>query len=232
MSERRDKNPGSHRLFHAIVMMGGSMAFGCGGNVSGDEGTTGAGGSGGGEPPGPGGASGGGGLGGFGPEGAAGASGAGGTLSGGGAGGGDIPVMSGGFAGFGGASGAGGTTGDIRPFPCPPGQWDCSANPPGCTGSGDGYRMPAGCKCDDARPVRPEDCGEGQAMVCRRGIVAADGTPLADPVPFECRCVEDPGQCELGCDNVYEDYDLLCAEEIRRAQTVQYLCGCAVIVLR
>ena len=91
------------RLFRAMVLMGGSMALGCGGNTTRPAGDSTSGGSGGGS----------------------GGSGGPGTTGTGGTGGSDILLVT--------SSTTGVASVDPGPFPCVPAQFDCGASPPQCT---------------------------------------------------------------------------------------------------
>jgi hypothetical protein len=214
---------GEHRLFRAIVLMGGSMTLGCGGNVSGSEGQSTAGGNGGGtDQPGP--------VGGA----AASTGGAPGAASGSAgsiATGGSAPIQAGGATA---AGGTGPIYTDPTDLPCPPEQWRCATNAQWCDGYGYGYSLPEACACDPSRPVTAEDCGEGSALVCDLAVSTADGTPLDEPVPFGCACVGADTHCDFACRNIdgVVREGRSCVDEREVDGTVQYLCGCAVIVLR
>lgn len=210
MTSSRDEFPARQRLFHAMVLMGGSLALRCGGetasgstpgstagNTSGGSVTT------------------------------AGTASASGSTSTGGA------SSAGGSAAGGGTSitppSTGGTVSiDPGSFDCPPPQWDCAAAPAQCYGSG--YRMPEGCKCDPSRPPDPSACAAGQALVCREARYTSGGQQIDPPFGFECSCVAEQLDCGLACDAVFPNAGSCYEREISGLKEI--LCNCAVILLR
>jgi hypothetical protein len=219
MTSSRDEFPARHRLFHAMVLMGGSLALRCGGETAGSP---------------PGNTTGGNATGGSATGGSAtgGKASTGGTISG-----------SGGF-GAGGKAGSGGSatggliitpdpTGgkvsvDPGSFDCPPPQWDCAASPPYCYGNG--YRLPEGCKCDRSRPLAPSACAAGQVLVCREGRYTASGAPIETPFGFECSCTAAQLDCGLACDAVFPNSGTCYERDLSGLKEI--LCNCAQIVLR
>lgn len=199
------------RLFRAMVLMGGSMALGCGGNAtkSGGGPTAGSGGSGDGS----------GGTGGTGP----GAGGTGGT--------GILLVTSTS------TTGVAQVPVEPGPFPCVPAQFDCSATPPQC--SYPGWQVPENCRCDDTRPKSASDCAPDQTFVCRQGMERYDGAQYTEVVPFECTCVPAGNYCQQECSTAFSPMDYQCERAPSSAEggaagaaAFDTLCGCAVIVLR
>jgi hypothetical protein len=216
----------NERLFRAIVVMGSSLAVGCGGTTADDErfGATGTGGSDGGpEDDTTGSDSGVTGMNGATsgrPAGSGGRNGVGGSplRSTGGAmiASGGAPVASGGRINWGPTDGG--------PIPCPPAQWDCSSQRLTCT---EAWVMPAGCACDSSRPTSAADCGSNQTFICR----AADTDSDAHAVPFECACVPWQDDCGSACDRGIQPPEgdgYLC--EMTAQGSV--LCGCAWVYLQ
>jgi hypothetical protein len=206
-----DSEPGKHRLFRAMVLMGSGLALGCGGvtKTDGDLGSSGGSSSSGGSAP---------------------VVGSGGSTIVGNAG----SSTSGGSDGTAGSSAASAGTGGQPsvapgPFRCPPAQWDCSANPPDCVG-GDGYALPGDCKCDPSRPESASDCEQGQTFVCRKATSTIDGGTLSETLPFECSCVPDDDSCGVNCDAAFEYIGdgLSCEDPTPNV----VLCGCAWVYLR
>jgi hypothetical protein len=114
------------------------------------------------------------------------------------------------------------------PFQCPPEQWTCGS--PSCDGSYGGWVLPDGCACDPNKPLRASDCQPDQLFVCKQATVTVDGRPLTKPVPLSCTCV--PRQmyfCNTECDIAYGQANLTCygAEDQLSAT-----CGCAVVYLK
>jgi len=190
------------RFFHAMVLMGGSLALGCGGATTQDPaaaggstagGTTGKGGT-----PNSGGTPGSGGA------------------SGGGSGGSIIVV------------GNGGAAVTPGPFDCPPAQWDCSAHPPWC--SGRTYALPDNCACDPARPLTSAACASGEDWVCRSALEDSHGNYFTQEVPFECSCAPHQTNCRPVCDQVFQDTGQ--CRQTGSGGATSVLCDCAVIVLR
>ncbi|HVU04962.1 MAG TPA: hypothetical protein VHE30_24595 [Polyangiaceae bacterium] len=196
-----------HPLFRAMVVMGSSLATGCGGVAE----TKAAGGTGaGGAPPD-------GDSGGFGQTG--GTVGAGGTF-----------LHPGGFVGSGGALSTGGAADeDAGPFPCVPAQWDCTGVDLRCGGTGRGYTLPA-CKCDPSRPRTEADCRLGDRLVCLDGLTDPSGVPLPASVPFQCSCVRKTDSCQADCvaASPLRERSLHCDED----GPDRLLCGCAWVTLR
>ena len=191
-----------HRFFHSMVLMGGSLALGCGGIATTDgsgnadpSGTAGSGtelgGSGAatsGEVVGSGTVEGSGGaIGAGGAVGTAGSSGAGGIVATGGTTT-TLPAGSGGSIGVAGSTGSGGSATELPP--CPSGQWACSE--PTYRPGLDGWQIPQGCTCNASRPASSTACKEGERRVCAWGSALPDGTKTSEPVPFNCGCVALP----------------------------------------
>lgn len=199
------------RLFRAMVLMGGSMALGCGGNATRSGGGAGPSTSGSGD--------GSGGSGGTGP-------GTGGTGGNGGTGIIFVDSIT---------TGVAPVPVDPGPFPCVPAQFDCSATPPQCTYPG--WRVPDTCTCNDSRPKSAADCAPDQAFVCRQGMERYDGAPYTEVVPFECTCVPADNYCTAECSSAYSLSDYRCERTPAEggaagAAAFDTLCGCAVVVLR
>jgi hypothetical protein len=212
MTSERNGDPNGHRLFHAMVLMGGSLALGCGGmsnETAGDDGVGGSGAS-----PGSGGSA---------------TSGTGGTTSGG-AGGSGSTTGVGGNAGTISIPTAGTSSIPVDPPNCPATQWDCGDTGFYC--AGDNYQLPdgSGCRCDDTRPVSAGDCAPGTAFVCHAAGMSADGHVLPQVAPFGCACVADTTGCDTECNQVAPSSGT--CTEISGPSVNAVLCNCAVIVLR
>lgn len=205
------------KLFRSIVVVGGSLALGCGGktDVPDDEEETGSDGSGG--------------------AWSAGGSASGGATSGGAASGGAASggATSGGATSGGAASGGG--DGD-----CPPEQWDCSdVNLYSFYGDGSAelyctYLLPEGCTCDPTRPTEPEDCPSGTARTCLAAGSTSEGE-LTELQPFACSCVSfdpDAQYCTEACSVLgypRVGSTALCDED---QPYINILCGCELPILR
>jgi hypothetical protein len=211
MTNERNGDQSGHRLFHAMVLMGGSLALGCGGmsNETGDEGVGGSGAS----------------------PGSAGTA----STGAGGAGNGGVGA-SGGTTGVSGSAGAisiptAGTS-SMPPDPpnCPATQWECDDSALYCRL--DTYLMPdgTGCECDETRPVSASDCPPGNAFVCHAGGRNAEGQALPQVVPFSCACVPDTSGCDTECNAVAPSSGS--CTEIIGPNVSSALCNCAVVVLR
>jgi hypothetical protein len=207
-----------HRFFRAMVLMGSSLAAGCGGTATMNEGSGGSGGGGGGN----------GGSGGHGAGGAGGAAGAGGGGSGGAGGSGGGFVMDAGIGAVGGSFPV-----DGGPMPCVPAQWDCASAQVDCAYDGVGWQLPQGCVCDAARPRSAADCSANETFTCREGT-SAGSTPLANDVLFECSCVPSPETCLEACMAAFQDpsRDYSNCESVGGSGTRSVLCGCALVYLR
>jgi hypothetical protein len=216
MSSRTPSDVASrHRFFRAMVVMGGSLAVGCGGVTTGTDtassGTKGSGGTGG---------LGSGGAGGSDDSG--GAPGSGGMMSGGAAGAGGFLVETGGSAGQ-----------PLDAGVCLPAQWDCAETLLRCAYSADRWVLPKHCTCALGRPERADDCAANESFVCRAGAPNADGGTSSDVVPFECSCVPEQESCYQACQAAFGDFggQWNCQEAGTRNPR-DVLCGCALIVLR
>jgi hypothetical protein len=239
---------GDSPFFRAMVVMGSSLAVGCGGTTR-DEGmgNSGDGATGGGAQPG------------------TAASGAGGTASTSpvrGSGGSVVtPPVSSGSAGTppvstmgaggsisltdaappnvgAGGSGAGGDIigryrlfGDAGPdaalVSCPSEQWRCRLDSLSCNGSGVGWRYGTGdCACDPKLPLSPRDCAVGDRFVCQAFAQGPEGAI----VPFDCSCMPGTASCDYTCANLSSANapNVACVAD----NGDNYLCGCAVILLK
>jgi hypothetical protein len=219
---------GEHPLFRAMVLMGSSLAVGCGGNTSDigqgrhiddPRGTGGSpnGGSAARSPEDAGvashpviimpngtGAS---------PTSEAGANGgAGGRMSGTGG----VTVGTGGTVSAGGAA----------PLACPPSQLDCPTSAFDCDPSTSTWTSEVACKCNSGRPKTAADCPPGKTFVCLAGA-----SENAGPVPFACKCMPDVTDCNSACISAFSpdaDVSYQCAPSPEN----QFLCGCAFALLR
>ncbi|MEI9942457.1 MAG: hypothetical protein WDO69_35025 [Pseudomonadota bacterium] len=170
-----------HPLFRALVLMGGSMALGCGGSAVIDQGTGGSNSAQGGAPA------------------------QGGALAQGG-----LIGVSGSPSIAGAAQGGGGASAfDAGLDDCPPAQWDCSALGPSCEPSlGSGGR-PAGCVCDPKRPRSVADCSAKQELVCLRAYASEPDPDSWDTsVHVQCSCVAGPyvpdsSTCSTTCSETF-----------------------------
>jgi hypothetical protein len=202
-----------HRFFRAMVLMGSSLAVGCGGQtITGESTSSSAGGS----------------------PGAAGSPGNGNVAGKGGAGGSSPSSGSSGSLQLGTGGSGGQPTVDPGPFVCPPAQWDCSPALTQCDyGTMNGWRLPTACNCDSARPSSASDCAPDQVFVCLEGTASADGQPLTRVVPFECSCAPKPTYCGLACDQAFKNTggDFSC-EQPTDPGARDILCGCALPLLR
>lgn len=197
--QSHDSSP-SHRFFHAMVLMGSSLALGCGGATSSSsaEDETNVGGA------------------------TTGTSGSGGAPAGG-------ATYGGASAGVAGAPNPTGGQSSVPPEPpsCPPAQWDCSRDPPICWG--DAYGLPESCACDRQRPSTVADCGVGETFVCRAGRMAtADGLAV-NTVPFECSCVPSQETCTPICDDAYAPWGSCREAPVGDSQSVLCSCALIVL---
>lgn len=213
--ERNEDSVGHHRLFHAMVLMGGSLALGCGGastSTGGDDETGGTG------------ALSGAGTGGTGATGTGGA-GAGGTGSG--SGGTSSGATGGSILVVGGSS----STPPPNPNPtdCPPTQWTCESLYRGCYR--ENYAVPEGdCVCDATRPRSAGECPPGTVFACHAAAFDAVGNDLPEVVPLSCSCVADVGNCDAECSEATTSSGMCTDVQTPNGRSV--LCNCAVIVLR
>ncbi len=201
------------RLFRTLVVMGGTLALGCGGvaqeSVT-DEGPTSTGAA-----PGIGGTGGVGGIGGTGGVTSTGAT----TSTGG------IVFPTGG-------TGTGGMeTITPGPFVCPPEQWDCGAGPFECVSNdylGYELRLPGSCTCNPEKPLTVSDCAEGESVVCGKAVADSQGRWFDTAVHFDCRC--EPNVAEYDC-SVCDRFGVAhgCAYP-DGSQPIT--CGCALPVLK
>ena len=233
---------GEHPFFRAMVLMGSSLAVGCGGAVKDQEhGTIGDGSGGAGAVAASGGASSSGASSGgasFSPA-AGGATSRGGANQAGGAPstGGTSQSSGGAPPGSGGAIvlGSGGITAILEPdagvAPCAPAQWSCDTDTVYCSGGDEGYFMPnAPCGCDPTRPTSAEACPAGTKFLCQAFTIDAAGKRLSSPLAFGCACVPPAPDCEEACAAAHGSAPRPSACLADAADN--YLCGCAVILLR
>jgi len=216
MDDLENEQRSEHRLFRALVLMGGTLALSCGGmsKTDGD---------------GSGGASNGGASNGGASNGGATSGGTGPLIgTGGSIGIGGKPIMPD-PAGSAGQLATGGMPGvNPPPLPCPAAQLDCGAMLPSCTG--EGYTLPDYCACNAALPASPDDCDAGEEFVCLRGTYAPSGQLLSEIVPFQCSCVPAVDNCGEACDAafIFSGDGLSCEDPT--PDTV--ICGCAWVYLR
>ncbi|HXS17245.1 MAG TPA: hypothetical protein VN764_08650 [Polyangiaceae bacterium] len=197
------------RLFRSIVVLGSSLALGCGGKTSpysGDDDNTSTG-SGGDDS----------------------SVGTGGTVGTGGA----VLPGSGGVS----PDGTGGTPLECPPeqWDCDENRLEQEYGAPSeefsCA-----YVLPQDCACNPALPLDAADCTDGTVRTCLVGGFAEPGVPLTEIVPFACECVTyDPNYpyCASACETrgvasgapTYAT----CSEDELPADV---LCGCEVPILR
>jgi hypothetical protein len=213
MSQIDEKTP--HRLFAAIVLMGGGLAVGCGGVVESSH-QVGAAGR---------------------PDVNSGGSGSvanpGEPANGGGA------ISLGGATSTSGSSNVGGLLVNSAgapaepepvepgPFKCPPQQWNCPAS--NCDYAGRGWALPDSCDCDPARPLGPSDCALGEVFICETATTTADGRALTKPIALSCRCVTKTGDCGSECATTYGQGNLTC---VGSPDGLSGSCGCAIVYLK
>lgn len=212
-------------MFRSIVMMGGGLAFSCGGVAQQDpRSNPSSGGSGSAGKPSTA-TAGNSNLGAGGSGSVSGSGSAGAPIIGSGGGmmigvGGATMVGVAGAIGISGASGAAGS-GGAPALDCPPSQWTCTG-PESC--SYETGWSPLNCKCDPSRPKSPGSCGAGQTFTCLGA--GANGMQYG----FECACVPNSGGCT--CSAAFgsrQGGPLQCDEDTSTKTT---LCGCAVILLK
>jgi hypothetical protein len=178
-----------HPLFRVLVLMGGSLALGCGGSAVIDGSPSGSGGT---KVVGSAGQS-------------AGGAAAGGAGQGGGAAtAGSIPVISIGGTGAGGSGEV-----DAGPPPCPFAQWDCSGLGQVCEPNLGAGGLPAGCACDLKRPKSVADCNANEDLICRRAYsTEPDPSTWDTSFHIQCACVPGPSvpsydMCGTACSKAY-----------------------------
>jgi hypothetical protein len=213
-------------FFRTMVIMGSSVALGCGGltQSAGSGGGTGSGGS-----PGDGGNAGG--SGGTG-SGGRGSGGSGGVATGGQlASGGSIILLPPDTGGSGGASlGMGGA----YPTDCTTAQLTCTwPDWRDCSNSGSFLVLPANCECDFERPSTADDCGIDETCVCDGASEDALGRTFDPLAPFNCACQPNvpSGSCYDYCESGSSGTTVLCSgpDEL---DLEAYLCGCAYVLLK
>jgi hypothetical protein len=205
MSQSDETSP--HRLFAAIVLMGSSLAVGCGGMAEGERQVGASGG--------PSGSTQGGSssIGGSTGSGASVSSGTAGTPP-------DISINIGGVPPMPSAVTPG-------PFACPPQQWSCSTRQ--CGQVDNGWALEEGCDCDRERPLTASDCEPGEVFVCLDATSTTDGRPLTEHVLLSCACTpKSMYNCRDECDVVYGG-DLSCGGS---EDQLSATCGCALVYLK
>ena len=194
-----------------MVIMGSSVAVGCGG-ITQPSGSGGSGGAG---------------------SGGAGSGGRGSGGSGGGA--------TGGQAASGGSliiptpetGGSGGSTlgfGGAFPTDCSTAQLTCTSAASWCASDGAFLVLPANCECDTERPASPDDCGVDETFVCDGATEDALGRPFDPIAPFNCTC--EPSVASGSCSDYCGSGSVLCSGPGEVEDLEAYLCGCAVIFLK
>lgn len=177
MSTNTEERTG--RLFRTLVLMGSSLALGCGGVAEKDgDGASGGGSASGGS-----------------------------TNTGGSTGGGAAQGSGGLSSGTGGSIATGGQPPiEPGPFDCDPAQLACDTAASICSSNEHiaerGGALPASCNCDPERPVSAEDCVEGETFLCDRAVVDHRDAPFDRVVDFNCRCVADETECGAVCDHM------------------------------
>ncbi len=205
-------NEPRHPFFHALVLMGGTVALGCGGIVgqaSGDGSAADTGGA----------------ADSFANGGGAGSGGSPAFTGAGGAGG-EPALLAGGSGGLSTLPGTGGKGpalldgggAPVELLPCVPAQWDCARTQLACDYSA-GYLVQGayGCVCDAERPSSPDDCPPGKSFVCEQGAFESDGITVQ--IPFQCSCVAGPADCSV------------CRPYSCSTSSTSILCGCVYISL-
>lgn len=218
------------RFFRTMVLMGSSLALGCGGISNDDtprEGTDdleangGSGGS----------ANAAAGTGGTstkaGSGGTASAPATGGTTSAAGSGG----TRSGtGGATTAGTGGSGGSAGTATTRSCPDEQHTCTA----FSCSNDLWNQEGRCYCDFSRPVTPADCEAGDTFVCRPTLTDPEtGAVLAQPTRVDCTCAPTGDTCSLTCREAWSEFaDGYFCLEPPELSVSPVLCGCSFVYLK
>ena len=116
---------------------------------------------------------------------------------------------------------------------CPLEQWDCSSTDIMCDGGRTGWKFtPLGCKCDPSRPRTKADCKQGDVFVCQAFTSLPDGGfgTYDQLTPFQCQCVSGATSCEATCRNSFPARSR--PTECAQGQTDNYLCGCAIVFLK
>lgn len=222
------------KLSSTLVLMSSSLSPGCGGK------TLGAGESGGGGASGGGDASGGGTFGDEGSGGSPAAGATGGAIAAGGTGG--APSAAAGSGG-----GIWGTTPpavEPGPFDCPPEQLECSTSWT-CfyerlyeSPRSEGFVLPAGCSCNEERPVAPEDCGEGEKLFCVHAVANEEGQRFTKDVAIQCQCrpYTEGEDCDFHCNELtgagFSHCYLSGETDLLDDLWSAVLCSCAVTILR
>lgn len=212
---KNETGPGEHPLFRAMVVMGGSLAVGCGGTTAMGESTSG-------------------------PHTG---SGTGGTADMADAPGGSHDVASMDVPSAGGSSGTntagaggkvsavmGGAGGTVPTEPqCPSAQWSCDTDHLMCgvRGLGNFWELPSGCACDSTRPASAADCASDELFVCRQATQDAGGVVSV----LDCACVPRTNDCSEACKAALSpNLDGYFQCDGPGVDTV--LCGCAFVYLR
>jgi hypothetical protein len=234
----KNEGAGEHPLFRAMVVMGGSLAVGCGGTTAMGESTSGphTGSSSGGaadmaDAPG----------GGHGIEqtDVPSAGGSAGTNTPGS--GGNVSIGTGGSgavaSGSGGTTGAGGTpAGGASEGLCSRAQLSCDPETLRCGLNGRPWDLGAGCACDPKRPSIGADCAADQLFVCRDATNDSNGQMLSSGLTyFDCTCVPKTDDCSNACKAAYpsphaDGFDCHVAQGPTFSDVV--LCGCGFVYLR
>jgi hypothetical protein len=227
--------PGEHPLFRAMVVMGGSLAVGCGATVATGETKSG---------PHSGSSSGGAANMGDAPTGgrpdvepiARGAGGSVGTNTPGTGGKASIVTGAGGaVTGSGGAAGVGGTSaGGASEGLCSRAQLSCDAETLRCGLNGGQWDLPAGCTCDAKRPGSGADCATDELFVCRQGNTSTGGSSLPPLlVYFDCACVPKTDDCSNACKAAFRPgFDGFECHVEPGPNSDIVLCGCGWVFLR
>lgn len=206
------------RFFRTMVLMGSSLALGCGGISSDDtprEGTddlqarAGADGSGD----------------------TASTAGAGGRVSTAGGTGGTTSTTAGtGGTATAGTGGSGGSAGTATTRACPDEQYTCTS----FSCSGDLWNQEGRCYCDFSRPVGPEDCATDETFVCRPTPTDPEtGAVLAHPTRVDCTCAPTGHSCSATCRQAWSEFaDGYYCLQPPELPLREVLCGCSFVYLR
>ena len=114
---------------------------------------------------------------------------------------------------------------------CPEAQWACPMRRDACPGAPYQLVLPLDCACDRARPLSASDCQPGETFVCQAAALDPALQRCDPPRAFNCLCVP-TSNCTEMCTKAYPMGGSGTTCERQAPQLREAECGCAFVYLQ
>jgi hypothetical protein len=114
---------------------------------------------------------------------------------------------------------------------CPEAQWACPMRRDACPGAPYQLVLPLDCACDRARPLSASDCQAGETFVCQAAALDPALQRFDPPRAFNCLCVP-TSNCTDMCTKAYPMGGSGTTCERQAPQLREAECGCAFVYLQ